>query len=82
MEDLVVILDQIVEMEMHMKVAEQNWFVELATDMSLGVQSEGRVVLVLAVLQVKNMFSGQVLQLDEHNLKEVTEEEGNTPNLD
>ena len=45
--------------------------------MSIEVVLEGTVVLVLVVMQVRNMFSGEVLQLDEHILKEETAEEAN-----
>ena len=61
-EDLVEVLCRIAEMVIHMK------------GIQIEVVFEGRVVLVL---EVRNMFSWEVLQLDEYNLEEETAEEAN-----
>ena len=65
---MVEVLDQIAEMEMHVGGMDQNWFVETVIDIYIEVVLVWRVVFVLVVAEVRNMFSLVVLQPDAHNL--------------
>ena len=62
------VLDRIAEMEMHVGGTNPNLFVEPVIDIYIEVVLVRRVVFVLVVAEVRNMFSLVVLRPDAHNL--------------